>query len=110
MGLAPLRPAMAGLMQARFAVGAPGGRWRSTKEEWRRCWILGWAGQRRAGAGGGAGTVRAGAESGARRPTMREVVHMLQQAKLPPPSLHASPRGAMPMPPAAAHVHVVQLP
>uniref|UniRef100_A0A453A5Q1 non-specific serine/threonine protein kinase n=1 Tax=Aegilops tauschii subsp. strangulata TaxID=200361 RepID=A0A453A5Q1_AEGTS len=42
-------------------------------------------------------------EQSVERPTMREVVHMLQQAKLPPPSLVLDPRGrAMPMPPAAA--------
>uniref|UniRef100_M8B0B9 non-specific serine/threonine protein kinase n=1 Tax=Aegilops tauschii TaxID=37682 RepID=M8B0B9_AEGTA len=49
-------------------------------------------------------------EQSVERPTMREVVHMLQQAKLPPPSLVLDPRGrAMPMPPAAAaaRVHVV---
>ncbi|KAI5020859.1 hypothetical protein ZWY2020_045747 [Hordeum vulgare] len=42
-------------------------------------------------------------EQSVERPTMREVVHMLQQAKLPPPSLHASPTPS-PSPRRAMHI------
>ncbi|XP_037429746.1 leucine-rich repeat receptor-like serine/threonine-protein kinase BAM3 [Triticum dicoccoides] len=46
-------------------------------------------------------------EQSVERPTMREVVHMLQQAKLPPtPSLHDLRGGAMPMHPSAAAARV----